>query len=358
MLGVLYMSTSFANTGPPAVASFGWREQPIVIPPIFDEATLVLHVPSFGLRIRTAITHIEHDAEFSHMVVNAFIEDGVTATLTFDGRLIKGGGFQVGSAYLEVQVSEPRARAHFIAQRFMTVIGLAGKVDVAIPEVDLSVNLDMHSSLPEISKQMQRCQITYALMVIERAAGLEFTLPAQMKKGDYSAITFAYQAIVERDFLWRSDTIKVTLAMRKADLEQPLPMIPPSLTLGPQPGSRTVFGQDVALGSEIMIIEDGVAESVEQTATAESSEQVVAEVTIRSPSGMVRSQFTEAPRLPADPWDEKVQAFIDLEAQLDDRLAEAYNALAARSLAGLSGEQARAVTERPALDEDAYLIGS
>jgi hypothetical protein len=63
-----------------------------------------------------------------------------------------------------------------------------------------------------------------------------------------------------------------------------------------------------------------------------------------------------APRLREPGWDPSIQALIDLEPQLDARLADRYNALAASTLDDLTEEEKRDVTARPELDEAAFIL--
>ena len=79
-------------------------------------------------------------------------------------------------------------------------------------------------------------------------------------------------------------------------------------------------------------------------------------ITIRPRGRQGRYVFTNAPRLPDAPWDEKIQSFINLEDKLNERLAARYHELAASTVADLTPEEIEAVTARPELDEDAHLI--
>jgi len=77
---------------------------------------------------------------------------------------------------------------------------------------------------------------------------------------------------------------------------------------------------------------------------------------IRSLTNQALFELPEAPRLPLNPWDSRIQSLIDLERELDSRLIERYHALAASTLAGLSEEERARVTRRVELDEEAFLI--
>jgi hypothetical protein len=74
-------------------------------------------------------------------------------------------------------------------------------------------------------------------------------------------------------------------------------------------------------------------------------------------SGIGRYSLPLAPQLPDSPWDDTIQACIALEDRLNQRLAAQYTELAASTLADLTPDEIELVTQRPALDENAHLIG-
>ncbi len=130
-----------------------------------------------------------------------------------------------------------------------------------------------------------------------------------------------------------------------------------AFTRGPDPLSKTLFGVKIALGDEILTIEDKIIEDfdkVQKELACNDGHQVA--VVIRSLSGQGRYEFLNPPRLPDRPWEPMIEMLADLESHLDARLVERYHALAAATLSGLTEEEKAAVTARPELDESAFLI--
>jgi len=131
------------------------------------------------------------------------------------------------------------------------------------------------------------------------------------------------------------------------------------LTLGPDPQIKNLFGQVVALGLGQVTVVDKIIDDFEGVLTELSrNDGHQVNVKVRSLTGQCRYEFSEAPRLPYRPWDERIQMLVDLDAPLDAALAGRYNALAALTLDGLSEEEKAALTARPELDEDAFVIDS
>jgi hypothetical protein len=106
-----------------------------------------------------------------------------------------------------------------------------------------------------------------------------------------------------------------------------------------------------------VLIEDGVIQNREEVKRELSRlDGHIVPVKIRPLSRKGRYRLPNAPRLPSAPWDEEIEAYINLEDQLNERLTARYNELAASTLAGLSSEEIEAVTAQPVLDENAHLI--
>ena len=129
------------------------------------------------------------------------------------------------------------------------------------------------------------------------------------------------------------------------------------LMFGPTPTTRSILGREISLGDQTVFINDGIIEErevVRRELAQKDGHIVPIRVIPRSRKG--RYVFANTPRLPETPWDEKVENFVSLENALDERLAASYHDLAASTVAELTPEEIKAVTARPELDEDAYLI--
>jgi hypothetical protein len=118
-----------------------------------------------------------------------------------------------------------------------------------------------------------------------------------------------------------------------------------------------LLGQEISLGHETVIIEDGIVEDRDRIIQEMSSNDGHnVEVKFRSLTGQIRYELPEAPRLPVAAWDPIIQKLIDLEEKLALELAARYHALAASTLANLTEEEKAEITSRPELGEDAYLM--
>lgn len=331
-----------------------------------QETLLRIEVPEFDLYFATGLTDLQIDDGYTIVIAEALIDPGVSVLLTLKNQVADdGGNLQIKEVSINFDIVEHRPRAHFLAASLYAMLSLAGPVNIVIPEMGVNVGANFNMPLPKISELLQGRQTYYGLMVIERATGLRFNVSEHISGDDMNAISFTYHAIVERTFDWPAKFVEPL----------PLPANEDSLTwlnnlqsteaggsiytlpFGPDPTSCTIFGQTVALGLETIFISDAVFQNLEEARheIAKLDGHIVP-VAVRSLSGMGRYHLPHAPRLPESPWDEKIEACIRLEDQLNERLADRYNELAASTLAGLTPEEIRAVTERPILGEDAYLI--
>ena len=238
------------------------------------------------------------------------------------------------------------------------MLGLANEVALRIPDINLDMKLRFEQSLLEISRKLQWRQLAYRLLVIEKATGLEFTLPMQISGNEMGTIAFIYHAIIERSFDWPDETFTLLLPANKegldvlSDLTQPI-----SLTFfSPRPISKLLFGKEVLLGQEEVTIQsrriENLNEVLQELACGDGH---LVEVIIRLLDGQIHHNLPEAPRLPDNAWDSNIQSLIDLESQLDHRFAEGYHALAAATLEGLSEEEKAAVTARIDFEDEFVL---
>ena len=123
------------------------------------------------------------------------------------------------------------------------------------------------------------------------------------------------------------------------------------------PITRMILGQGISLGVQTIFMNDAVTENRDDVRCelAKNDGHIVpVRIVPRSRKGQY--VFTNTPRLPDVPWDEKVQSFIKLEEMLNERLAARYHELAASTLSGLTPEELEVVITPPELDEDAFLM--
>jgi hypothetical protein len=321
---------------------------------------LQIAFPDFHFQLAAPLTSARFQG--NSLIHEASVDNDTRVVLTLTGSLVEDSNeFALEQTFLKMAVAEARARAGFVAATLTAMIGLAGEVDLRIPGMKPDLKLSFDVPLSEISRMLHHRQVAYRLMVIERATGMQFLLPPIITDHEEEVIAFIYRAIVDRSFIWPSQIAQVSVPATKEWLCRltlaQLADIPIPYSIPSQPISETLLGQPIFLGHGTVIIEDGIiqqADDVRRELEREDGHPV--KVVIRSLGGQIRYELPEAPRLPNTPWDSKIQALIDLESQLDARLADRYHALAAATLADLTEEEKKAVTARPELEEDAFLI--
>lgn len=354
------LTASPSNIALSGTVSDAWFSRRLPAP---QDLQLSIDVPAFEAQIAGEITDLRKDDAYREVTIESIVDAGVLALLTLHNEP-SNGAIQIRSASLSFQVAEHSPRSHFIADTLYAMLGLAGPVRISIPDMNLDVGLHLNIEPAEISKLLQRRQTYFGLMVIEKAIGLEFEIPLHISGEEMNSIAFAYHAIVARQFVWRVNEIALPPPANEEMLAwfDNLQSTQPNgcvykLMFGPSPATRTVLGQTVSLGKETVFIEDGVIENSDNVRRelAQKDGHIVP-IRIRPRSRKGRYVFSNSPRLPDNPWDEKIEQFIKLEDVLNERLAARYNELAASTVADLTPEEIEVVTSRPELDEDAYLI--
>lgn len=366
--------SAVATTSRPAVTAAvlsggGWS--PFVVSPNHPasvtsvDSTLRIGFGDF-MDLAAPLIEIGAKADYSQVTLRASIDHGVSVRLTLisDPLLNRSEPLQIKHATLNFDVSLNRPRSLFFAESLYATAGLASKVNMILSEIGLDVGLQFEMPLSLISTMLQRRQIYFGLLVIERATGLTFEIPEFIPGDEIDSLSFSYHAIVAREFLWLCNDVKLFLPATKDILGwiQDLPTTQPGgstykVMFGPTPKTRNIFGQTVMLGEETVFLDDAVIENRDDVLRrlAVNDGQVMP-VTFRPISRKGRYVFSNAPRLPDVPWDANLLGCIDLESKLDEALTTRYTDLAGASLAGLTSEEIEALTEQPRLDQDSHLI--
>lgn len=340
---------------------------PSLASPKSPDIMLHVSISDFDLTFASSVVDLQTAQDYSEVVIKSFIDPGVSARLTLRNEPATDvhEPLQIKEVSLNFDVDGHRARARFFADSLYASLGLAGKVNISIPQLYLDVGAHFEMPLSEISDLLQRRQIYFGLIVIERATGMKFEIPQFIPGEDIDAISFTYHAIVARDFRWLNNEITLFMPATEETLSwiKNLPTTEPGgfvyrVMFGPAPRSRTIFGQTVELGDETIFLDDAVIRNRDDVLRKlERNDGQTVPVTFRPISRKGRYVFPKAPRLPNAPWDERLAGCINIENILDSRLAARYNELAASTLTGLTPEEIEAITERPTLGEDAHLIG-
>jgi hypothetical protein len=274
----------------------------------------------------------------------------VFAEIELKGYLEKDGTyFHTEEVFLQMRTTREIVQAEFVASTLIAMLGLADEVDLQIPDIKLNMKLSFEQSLLAISRKLQWRQLAYRLMVIEQAIGLEFNLPMHVSGNEMESIAFIYHAIVARSFDWPDETFGLRLPANQVGLDILSSLTQPiSLTFfSPQPISKFLFGKEILLGQEQVTIQSRrIINLNEVSQELSSGDDHLVEVIMQPLDGQLHHELPDAPRLPAELWNANIQSLIDLESELDARLANGYHALAAATLEGLSEEEKAAVTAR------------
>jgi hypothetical protein len=319
---------------------------------------LQICIPDFKVDLTLSINELKSEMESGEVILKVAIDSNSNFVLTLIGELSRGKDkFQIKQVSLNIETNTRSVRSDFVLASLRVMLSLAEDVYLRIPEFQLDLGLKFEEPLLDISQMLRRRQIAYRIMTIERATGYEFQLPLDISGEEVKNITLIYYAVIHRSFDWPIDSITVFFPATTEWLDR-LVFINQfsSFTLGPDPITKTLFGKEIFLGEGTVRVENKLIENFDkvQQELAYNDGHPVA-VVIRSLIGHGMYDLPEAPRLPNEPWDEKIQRLVDLEDQLDAVLVRRYHALAASTLEGLTEEEKAAITARPELNEKAFL---
>lgn len=320
---------------------------------------LKISIADFHFDLSSSISSIALADTFNGYIIEAPVYGDVSVVIHLIGKSVEQDKFQVEEVSIRVEFQPESSQSDFIASTIFAIISLADDVRLHIPEVDLDLSLKFQYSLPEVSLLLQRRQLSYRFMVVERATSYKFKLPPEVSGTDVENLAFIYYAIVERSFVFPFRTMTYpAIPATENYLEQITNLSrKSSIVVGPEPLYKTLLGKTIPLGNEsTWIIENALIENFDQVQKElASGDGHSVEVTIRSLNGRARYNLPTAPLLLHNPWSAPLQKLINLEFDLDMRLAERYHALAAATLADLSDEERVAITTRPELDVNIFL---
>lgn len=345
---------------PSFAATVSGATLPVPLPEVEHDIPMNIILPDFNCNFSASLADLTTLIDSTKMIAKAVLDKHVNMTLTLTGKLVEDNTvFQIKETALLIKPTKELARADFIASTLNALLALGREVRLQIP--DLALDLDKLSfdlSLLEASRLLQTRQTAYRLMVIEQATGIEFLLPPYFSGDEMSSIIYTYRAIIDRSFDWPFESYPLRIPANEEWFNRITAMNQPiSITYTLEQEGIMILGKPILLGDVRVTIEDAVIQNrdqvKEQLAQLDGHE---IEIIIQSAKGQARFELPDAPRLPDRPWDSNIRALIDLESQLDNRLCEGYNALAAATLAGLTEEEKAQITARPELDEEAFLI--
>ncbi len=325
-----------------------------------ESVSLRVFIPDFNFGIDAPVVELKQDQVAGQMAMRAAIDANVEANVTIAGRTTEDdSSLEIEEVSFRLALTKDCAQDDFVASTLNAALALSQQVHFQIPEADLDLALRFDLPLIEISRLLQSRQTSHRLMTIERATGIRFDLPRGGFSGtDIAAIIFVYRAIVDRAFTYH--LINGLPKVIEADEEgaKQLRSLQESrvIEFGPEEMSRSVLGVEIGLGRMIVKISDPCIVEIDRVRheVAQGDGHPVT-VLFRSATNQAVFELPEAPRLPPNPWDERIQALLLLEESLDSHLFARYNALAAGSLAGLSEEERKRITTRPQLKKPSLL---
>lgn len=323
-----------------------------------ESVSLRVLIPDFNVGIEATVVQLRQDQVAGRMFMRAAIDANVEANITFAGRMTEDGtSLEIEEVSFRLAPTEDCARADFVASTLNAALNLSRRVHFQSPEMSLDLELSFDLPLIEIGRLLQSRQTSHRLMTIERATGVRFDLPPGGFSGtDIAAIIFVFRAIVDRAFIYHLiNGIPVVIEADEEGAKQ-LRSLQESPAFGPEEMSKPLLGVEISLGRMTLKICDPYIVEIERVReeVAQGDGHPVT-VLFRSATNQALFELPEAPRLPPNPWDSRIQALIDLERELDSRLIERYHALAAGSLAGLTDEERKRVTTRPQLNGPSLL---
>lgn len=328
--------------------------------PLGSESLTIL-ISDFNLAIDAIVVQLSQDQRTNEVSMRLRTASDVEGSITLGGRITENGTqVEIKKVSFRLSPVEDGAQADFVTSTLNAALTLSHRVHFQMPGMGLDLALGFELPLIETSRLLQSRQTSYWLMVIERATGIQFHLPSTAFSGaDIAATILVFRAIVDRVFVYHFlDPLRIEIEANEAGRER-LRSIEESevQTFGPEQVSRTLLGFSIPLGPLTLKINDPYIEDLDRVRLeiARGDGHTVP-VLIRSRTNQAVFELPEAPRMPLNPWDSRLQLLIDLERDLDARLIARYHALAASTLDGLSEEEKTRVTRRVELDDDAFLI--
>lgn len=353
------MSTVLLENEPSVAAQIISELSPVVIVAPPKNSFLEISVPSLGAGFfRLELTDLDDsEIEKGELVVKARIDTHAKIVISLLGESAPDG-FQTDSISFGFENLDRTAESDFRKVTLRAALCLATQARLASPGLSLDLWFRLNEPLRKISEMLKLRQTMYRIMVIERATGRRLPIPSFITGEDMNSISLIYHAITERAFGWPLDGVQTVHYAACKDVADSLEEWNQSSSFDcPCFQGQSLFGIEFSLGEGTITIIDNHIEDFEQVIkelSCDDGHPVAAR--LRSRIGLAHYSFPDAPRLPDKPWDADLQNLINMDGHLDAALMQRYNALAAATLEGLSDEQKAAVTARPELDEEAFLI--
>lgn len=317
-------------------------------------AYVKLNFPDFHFECSLQIVNVSILREQSICEVKMLLIDGVYLILELVGEINKRKDKVIVSKIEQIiiryELIKNQALQQFVNLTFEAILSLANKISLETLETTVSLSIPFNTHLKEITNVLQKRQIAYRVMVIEKALGLEIELPSNISGEEVAMIAYLYNSIVNKFFVWSCKFLTHTVYANQESLSwlQPDRKLPP-VRFPSSEVKEELFGHKINLGRRFILIKESIIENYDDVKRELSHlDGRLVDIIIRPLDGRVEV-FTldDTPRLPENAWEEQIQTFIDLSPQLSKLLANRYHALAAATLDGLTEEMKIAVTTRP-----------
>jgi len=333
----------------------------MTVPPSrLGSVSLKIVISDLNFAIDAGVLQSKQDQDASEFSLTVSIAENVEAKIVLGGTTAEDEtSFEIREVLFRLAPTEDGAEADFVASTLNAALTLSHRVHFQMPGMGLDLVLGFALPLIEISRLLQSRQTSHRLMTIERATGIRFDLPkGAFSRTDIAATIFVYRAIVDRAFTYHLTTGLPKVVEANEEGAKRLKSLQESrvVIFGPEDMYKGLLGVEIPLGRMTVKIQDPYIEDLDRVRdeVAQGDGHPVT-VLFRSATNQALFELPDAPRLPSNPWEERIQAFIDLERELDSRLIERYHALAAGSLAGLTDEERKRVTTRPQLNKSSLL---
>jgi hypothetical protein len=330
-------------------------EIPFVMPSAQTEIFLKLFISDFNSEFHLLLVGIDFSREQSVCELKTALVDGAFLVIRLNGKLDEDKNtFRIKQVSIGHELTSNRALPKFVALTFGAMLPLANAVTLKMPEIGLNLTTTFEFPLKELSRILQNRQLAYRVMVIEKALGIEFKLPSDYIGGEeVETIAYAYHTIVEREFDWPCNSMGYIIVANQESQSwlPPSEKLPPT-EFPPMPTHKKLFDHDLYLGQSIARLEESIIENYDDVKQKLSFlDGHLVNLVIRPLDGRVRIETLDAPRLPDNPWEPRIQQLIDLDSQLDAEMVRRFNELVASTLDGLSEEMKIAVTTTPEIDD-------
>jgi hypothetical protein len=316
-------------------------------PDAFPTASVEFDFPEFDYSFTAPLVDLTFAPNSRCVTARMAIDETVTMVWRLSGEpMPEGGKMQLKDAAFDFEMEPGKPRAEFIADTVKGLLWLAGPMRLRIPGVRFEGELNFKTPLRESNHLLRHRWAAYLLMIIERAFGREVLIPAEISDKDWTDISFVHRAIVDRSFTW--SFIQERLPVESEEQARRVVEYGENsfhLNLDIDDCNLVVAGQKLWLGRTTIEIESALLlNAPEVRQRLKRSDNCEIRAFIRSLDGVAKYTFHDAPHAPDTPWPERAAEFIELKTLLDDRICEAFNNLAASTLAGLTEEERAAIT--------------